>query len=157
MGKAAENLEGVGKKVDKVRREFQKALSDLQSQLDSKGTLDDADTRAFDDLNAKLDELDALNPDEPDPVPNPAEQVVDTVDTTGEVVAPDSSDTAEHIANEEPIPDPTEGQEDTPLDDSQQVSQEEAVKDDHEVPGDEPATRHAPKKAAAKKAAPKKK
>lgn len=156
MGKAAENLDGVSKKVDKVAREFKKALSDLQSQLESKGTLDEADTRAFDDLNAKLDELDSLHPDEENPTPTPADQVVDTVDTTGEIVSPDFSNTAEHIANEEPIPDPTEGQEDVPLDDSQQVPENEvpaAARDADEAA----TTRKAPvKKAAPKKDGPKK-
>ena len=135
MGKTADNLKGVTAKVDKIKGEFQAALADFAAQLDAKGNLDAEDTKAIDELNTKLDELDNLNPDKPAVVPTPADQVVENADTTGDVTGPVTGDIVEHIEDGTPLPDPTNADEDVATDGSDQST---AVEDAEAASGSDP-------------------
>lgn len=147
MGAVADALASVGAKIAKIKDEQNRRVAELEAQLVAKDALDDADRAAIADLHKGLDDLDALVPDGGAVLPptvTPAPEVVEQVDTTGDVVTPVTGDTAGYIAEGEPIPDPTgDVEEDTSVSDGHEHTPEgDAVADDgsDEAPAsDEPA------------------
>lgn len=147
MGAVADALASVGAKIAKIKDEQNRRVAELEAQLVAKDALDDEDRAAIASLHGGLDDLDALVPDggaSLAPTVTPAPEVVEQVDTSGDITTPVTGDTAGYIREGEPIPDPTgDVEEDTSVSDGHEHTPEgDAVADDgsDEAPAsDEPA------------------
>lgn len=167
MGAVADALANVGAKIAKIKDEQNRRVAELEAQLVAKDALDDEDRAAIASLHEGLDDLDALVPDggaSLAPTVTPAPEVVEQVDTSGDITTPVTGDTAGYIREGEPIPDPTgdveedtsvsDGHEHTPegdavaADDSADDGSDEAPASDEpavsEPVADEPAADPAP-------------